>query len=150
MAAALNLDGIQWARVAVAIRMKGETAVEESISLARDTAKLHDLLDQLETVDRGKAEAFFQALGVSAPTSRSNKRAVFSGFIQAAIGVPQPDISAWLLTVPYLGDKPNVLLVHNNDKVIPVSLFCCNLGSTGYLARNVAGSEMLQKVLGAN
>lgn len=144
------LDGVQWQRVVANVRMEGETASEEVASLASDRARLHQLLDGLQPVDLGRATALFQSLGASESHLRDNKYAVFAGFIQAAIGEERADISAWLLTVPYLGDKSNVLLVHNSDKVIPVSLLSCSLGDRGYLAALVTGSELIETLLRAD
>jgi hypothetical protein len=141
------LVGTQWKRVGATIRLEGETASEECLNLASDAAKLHGLLEGLGSVPRDKATAVFQALGVSQPIQRDNPRAVFSGFVQAALCVPRPDVTAWLLTVPFLGEQPNLLVVHHSDKVVPLSLAGCRLGPSRYLSYNLPGRELIETLL---
>lgn len=144
------LDGIQLRRVAATIGLKGETAIEECLHLASDSARLYALLDGLLPVDRLKALVVFQSVGALWPIQHDNPRAVFCGLIQLALCVPGADVTAWLVTVPYLGQQPNMLVVHHGDKVTPISLVGCRLGPSSYLSYNLPGSELICTLLNRN
>ena len=144
------LDGIQLRRVAATVGLRGETAIEECLHLASDSARLFALLDGLLPVDRLTALDVFQSLGVLQPIQRDNPRAVFSGLVQSALCVPRAAVTVWLLTVPYLGQQPNMLVVHLGDKVMPVSLVGCRLGTSSYLSYNLPGSELISTLLNRN